>query len=168
MVLCLHVESNNRGDTALHFFQHAGSGRIWLTNQSEKWYGRWEYSCSTIHVATYDCMITGRSVHNQRIEHLWRDVFSGCTGYTTPSFTLLMTVDFTIGAINLTYLPYIHFVFLDDIQQQVSKFKEAWNHHRMRTCHNQSPLQLWVLRLGDHSANNPDAAVTGLLPLMVG
>ena len=63
----------------------------------------------------------------------------------------------------------LYFVFLDEIQQQLSQFMQGWNHHRMRMCNNQSSLQLWVLGLEDRFANNPnDPAVTGLLPQMVG
>lgn len=38
----------------------------------------------------------------------------------------------------------LHWSFLRPLQQQLSFFQEAWNHHTLRTEGNQSPYQLWT------------------------
>lgn len=38
----------------------------------------------------------------------------------------------------------LHYVYLPRIQRSLDQFREGWNHHSIRTEHNQSPYQLFV------------------------
>ncbi len=54
-------------------------------------------------------------------------------------------------------------MFLPVIQRQLDLFKEGWGHHSLRTEHNRTPLQLFVLGLSHMHSESPGAApVTGL------
>lgn len=39
----------------------------------------------------------------------------------------------------------LHRCFLPHIQRHLESFKDAWNHHSLRTAGNRSPFQLWTL-----------------------
>ena len=87
--------------------------------------------------------ITGRSVHNQRIERFWRDMFSGCISmfyylfYNLEDCGLLCPSD----EVDLFSL---HYAFLPHINANLEIFRQAYNRHRLRTEGNHSPLQLWL------------------------
>ena len=87
--------------------------------------------------------ITGRSVHNQRIERFWRDMFTGCTSvfyylfYNLEERGLLLPSD----EIDLFAL---HHAFLPQINNHLKIFSQAYNRHRLRTEGNHSPMQLWL------------------------
>ncbi len=87
--------------------------------------------------------ITGRSVHNQRIERLWRDVFSSCTGHLYHMFHS-MEDEGLLDPVDEADLFALHFVFIPRVNQQLKSFKEAYCRHRLRTEHNHTPLQLWT------------------------
>ena len=109
-------------------------------------------------------MITGRSVHNQRIERLWRDLFTECTSYF---YTLFYALEESgdLDPNNEADLFALHFVFLPDIQKELLAFKEGWNHHKMRTAHNRTPLQQWILGFNNHATivSTNDRAISGVI-----
>ena len=88
-------------------------------------------------------VITGRSVHNQRIERLWRDLFAGCIGFFHRLF-YEMEDEGLLSADDVCDLYALHTVFLPVIQTQLDVFREGWTHHRMRTCNNRTPYQMWI------------------------
>lgn len=98
--------------------------------------------------------ITGRSVHNQRIERLWRDVFSSCTGHLYHMF-YSMEDEGLLDPVDEVDLFVLHLVFIPRISRQLETFKAAYCRHKLRTEHNRTPLQLWtrgVLATDDLSA----------------
>nr|XP_040039706.1 uncharacterized protein LOC120823631 isoform X2 [Gasterosteus aculeatus aculeatus] len=86
--------------------------------------------------------ITGRSVHNQRIERMWRDVYEHALDLFYQIFTSLEDQG-TLNPDNEVHLFALHWIFFPLVQQSLDSFRDAWNFHGLRTERNQSPQQLW-------------------------
>ena len=87
--------------------------------------------------------ITGRSVHNQRIERLWRDVFARCTTLYYNIF-YAMEDEGLLDCDNDIHLFCLHYIFLSRINRSLEGFKAAWNQHPLSSEGNLSPYQLWI------------------------
>lgn len=109
--------------------------------------------------------IAGRSVHNQRIERLWRDVFTGCIHLFYTLFYSL-EINGILDPTSSSDLFCLHYVFLPRINHHLDTFREGYSHHRLRSAGNRSPFQLWYGGLAEGTGDND--AIQGILhPTMV-
>ena len=104
---------------------------------------------------------TGRSVHNQRIERLWRDVHTQVTGWFYDLF-YQMEDDGKLDINNENEIKALHLVYLPVINNRFSVFKEGWNNHSIRTEGNQTPEQLWMLGTIENGHQNT-SSIRGIL-----
>ena len=88
-------------------------------------------------------VIVGKSVHNQHIERMWRDVFQGVLGLYYDLFYYLETMNMLVPN-NDVHLFCQHHVFISRINRHLDSWKEASVKHPMRTEHNMTPEQLWT------------------------
>ena len=86
--------------------------------------------------------ITGRSVHNQRIERLWRDVNRWLTPFRLI-FTHLQQMSFYDPDDQVDRFSLI-FVYLPILRRSLAQFIRIWNNHKLRTAHNRTPIQLYA------------------------
>ena len=88
-------------------------------------------------------IITGTSVHNQRIERLWRDVNRIVVSRFLNIFLYLQRNN-VFNPCNKVHLFCLHLVYLDLINGALNKFCSEWNNHPVTTDTDFSPQQLWV------------------------
>ncbi len=87
--------------------------------------------------------IAGKSVHNSRIERLWRDVYSSVSTTYVQVFTELEESG-SLRPANDANIYAIHYVFLPRINASLQEFKKGWNNHPLSTENGLSPLQLYT------------------------
>lgn len=97
--------------------------------------------------------LTGSSVHNQRIERLWRDVYAKVLD---KYYKLLYHMeDHNILCLqNDIHLYCLHYVFIPRLQRDLTDWTRAHNNHPLRTEHHRTLLQLWYSANLGQSDNN--------------
>lgn len=150
LITFMHASDNNRAATVLQLFRGA-TVRYGIPSRV-----RTDHGGENVQVA--DLMtshrgegraIQGRSVHNQRIERLWVDVWNGVAS-TFHALFHAMEVEGPNGQEplldidNPMHMWALHCVFLPRLNRELANFVGQWNQHGLRTESHLSPLQLFA------------------------
>ena len=140
--MVLEISTDNLAKTAFDFFKDAVSeysipGRIRIDGGSE--FNFIESFMNQVD-GTKRC-IRGKSVHNTRIERLWRD----CREKVLDKYIFLFDSMEKSGILDIdndVHLFALHYIYLPRIGNDLKIWKEAHNNHPLRTENNKTPLQL--------------------------
>ncbi len=77
-------------------------------------------------------LLTGFSVHNQRIERLWKDVNTYITTYFRNLLYYLESLDL-LDPLNEVHLFALHYAFEPQFNTAISIFVSQWNNHPLST-----------------------------------
>ena len=137
----LKCSDNNRASTVFQDFIEAVRSREWPSMRCDQ--GRENLDVSLFmltHGPGRGSVIVGKSLHNQRIERLWRDVYQGVLGLYRDLFSHLESSRM-LDPNNDLHLFCLHYVFIPRINAHLDAWKVAWIKHPMRSEHNLSPEQ---------------------------
>ena len=123
MIVYLNVSTNNRANTVFRLF-HTAVQSYGLPSRVRSYKGRENVEMALFMLShpmrdpDRGSHIAGRSVHNQRIERLWRDVFVGCT-YVFYHLFYHMESSGVLDPTNELHLFALHFVFVPRINENL-------------------------------------------------
>ena len=145
LIIYMRIHTNNRADTMVKDFakglkDFGVPSRVRADHGGE--FAHVNKLMNNINEDNHVSFIKGKSVHNQRIERLWRDVFTKVSNKFYNIFNI-MENNGILDINNATHLAVLHYVFPERIQNELSLWRKAHNFHPVRTERNQSPLQLW-------------------------
>lgn len=144
-IVYLHASDNNRALTVHKCFMEAVTECGWPSRvRSDKGGENVDVARAMLsHRGTgRKSHITGSSVHNQRIERLWRDTFN-CVGHLYYTIFYELEESDLLDVDKDSDLFALHYVFVPRINTQLTQFKNAWNRHPLRTEGGLSPEQMW-------------------------
>ena len=158
-IVYLNCADNNRSSTPLDFFRSAvtqyGLPNLIRSDCGGENVAIWRYMIAS-HNLDYSSVLTGSSVHNERIERLWCDVRRCVVSVYADVFRKL-EAEHRLDTLNEVDVYCLHFVFLPRINKCLSEFMESWNHHALSTEGNMSPFQLLYEGLNHLALNNQDS-----------
>ncbi|KAK0138682.1 hypothetical protein N1851_024773 [Merluccius polli] len=145
MLTFLQCSNNNRAETVMNHFssaisQHGRPLHIRTDHGGEN-VKVWEDM--SMHRGEHS-VLTGSSVHNQRIERFNRDLNRNCSHVFAPIFYELESLE-ALNVDNDTDLFSLHYVYIPRINRTLDEFKSAFNNHSISTEGNRTPVQLFTL-----------------------
>ena len=112
-------------------------------------------NCTVVDTATAS-VLTGSSVHYQRIERFNRDLNTNCSHVYAPIFYELESMN-VLNLYNETDIFCLHYVYIPRINRTLAIFKDAFNIHSMSSEGNRTLLQLYALDSHLLYLHNPDS-----------
>ena len=144
LIMFMQCSTNNRAHTVYELFleavRHYG---LPLRVRSDEGRESMSVACHMLEHRGLDrgSMIVGSSVHNQRIERLWRDMHRCVTRLFYRLFYFLEDRRL-LDPTNEYHIFALHYVYLPRINRALVQFKQSWNNHSLRTEHGHSPHQI--------------------------
>jgi hypothetical protein len=162
LITYLQVSNNNKSDTVKELFLRAVE-EYGVPSRVRADFGCENYGVQNVMEDVRGegrgSFIGGRSVHNTRIERLWRDVYYGVI-QTYYALFYFLEGENKLDIDNEADLFALHYVYIPRINKSLVEFKNAYNHHPLRTERNWTPWQIWTNGMLNEANTNQSGVQT--------
>ncbi|KAL0061141.1 hypothetical protein AAF712_012061 [Marasmius tenuissimus] len=160
MVTGIQASNNNRAATVLDVFMesirvHGCPSRTRGDHGTEN--GMVAEFMEALRGSNRGSYLYGKSIHNIRIERLWRDVTLGF-GAKWKYFFQQLEVNDGLNVSNSHHIWLLQHLFLPEINQDAKTWAESWNRHPISLRHqqSQSPVEMFVFGMMERGLRGMD------------